>query len=319
MKKNGRGPTGFTLVELLVVIAIIGILIALLLPAVQTAREAARRSQCQNNLKQLGIALHNYHNTHGKFPYAAYEPMPLSDGEEQRKLGFGWGALILDFIEANDEKGLINFNYGQNQAQNGAAMKLRLPFYHCPSAPPQDLVTCCRSIDGADDGAESNYAGVASHCDVPGANTAIYSKCPNGLFYGQLSASGVIHQNVGSDLRELGRKISEITDGTSNTLMVAEVDFPFDDDPFRKIYYSTPDCPRGKCNIGFTWISGGHITTAHGINGHNWWQHRGVYSHHIGGAQFTYADAHVKFHSEAIDQLVLAALTTREGGEVINF
>ena len=314
MKKTGRGPTGFTLVELLVVIAIIGILIALLLPAVQAAREAARRSQCQNNLKQLGIALHSYHDTHGKFPHAGYSPLS-SAGEELRKRGFGFATLILDFIEANDEKGLINTDFGYNTNQNALAMKTFLPFYQCPSAPPNQLVTCCRGIPGADDAAETVYAAIATHCDVPNGRTYYHPFCDSAKR--QRSDSGVIHQNTPAGI--IGRKISEITDGTSKTFMLGECDYPFDDDPFRKVYYATTDCPRGVCNIGHAWIGVPSMTTAHGINGHNWWGLSGVFSHHPGGAQFNYADAHVVFLSEAIDQHILEALTTREGGELIQF
>ena len=321
-------PRGFTLVELLVVIAIIGILVAMLLPAVQSAREAARRVHCENNLKQLGIALHNYHITHGRFPYANYWPTSLGDPAERRKLGFGWSTLILDYIEANDEKGLIDFNYAMNTPQNECAMKTFFPFYQCPSAPVNLLVTCCIGVQGnnladcdligpgwhsADDAAETNYAAVATHCDIPRGDT--YHKCPNG----RRSDTGVIHSNVGKTLAGLGRKISEITDGTSQTFLLAEVDYPFDDDPFRKVHYASSDCPRGKCNIGSPWMCCNHVTTAHGINGHNWWQHGGVYSHHPGGAHFTYADGHVSFHVESIDQELLEALSTREGGEVVRF
>src|SRR5437868_1405501 len=112
MRANRRG---FTLIELLVVIAIIGVLVALLLPAVQSAREAARRSQCSNNLKQIGVALHNYHSAHDVFPlgssYQPYAPPATSNGWDC------WSAqaLMLPFMEQNAIYGAINFNFAPGQ------------------------------------------------------------------------------------------------------------------------------------------------------------------------------------------------------------
>jgi prepilin-type N-terminal cleavage/methylation domain-containing protein/prepilin-type processing-associated H-X9-DG protein len=126
LTRNGRN--GFTLVELLVVIAIIGILVALLLPAIQAAREAARRSQCSNNIRQLGLALHNYESTHKVLPASMYIDFSGKPWGE-------WGpqARLLSFLEEASLKNLIDFSQPYSAPKNLAAIAYRVPIYICPS------------------------------------------------------------------------------------------------------------------------------------------------------------------------------------------
>ena len=126
-----RRRTGFTLIELLVVISILGILIALLLPAVQAAREAARRTQCKSNLRQLGIALHLCHDTNSSFPPGSIKAGPAF----RRKTGWGWGAMILPYIEQRNLHAKIDFNAGSAERQNARdVLRHSIPLWHCPSA-----------------------------------------------------------------------------------------------------------------------------------------------------------------------------------------
>ena len=286
---DGSKRAAFTLVELLVVIAIIGILIALLLPAVQAAREAARRMQCSNNLKQIGLALHNYHDTHKVFPYA-------TGGQGTY---WSWSALILPFIESGNIHQRIDFRYPYNvvHAANNEAMKQFIPVYICPSAPGPGLCTCCGGIPGEEDAAETNYSAVATHRD---GSEAYYARDAEG--------TGVMY--LGSKTR-----IADVTDGTSQTLLVAEIDID-QDDPWKQ---STPShCPNAQCNIGKLWASENRLTTAYGINGDISHLLPGPRSRHPGGAQFVFTDGHVSFLQETINQEVLQALTTRDWGEVVD-
>ena len=276
---------GFTLVELLVVIAIIGILIGLLLPAVQAAREAARRMSCSNNLKQMGLALHNYHDAFKRFPYGR---TPIS-------FGWSWSALILPFVEEASLHDLIDFRYGYNQpGQNFKAVATQIKFYQCPSAPPPILVTCCGFIPGPDDAGETNYVATADHREY-GAHFS--------------HASGVLF--LGSRVR-----LKDITDGTSKTCIVSET-IRFPEDPWNAAQAGGVHCPNRDCHVGHTWTHDNGCVTFYGINTHSYYDEGGIESMHPGTAGFLFADGHVIFISDQIEKQVLKALGTRNYGELI--
>ena len=236
---------GFTLVELLVVIVIIGVLITLLLPAVQAAREAARTMACDNNLHQIGVALHNYHQTNSMFPSGYLSSFVTW-------AGFGWSAVILPYMEDQTIENLINFNApaGSHDPVNGSAMRHFIPGYQCPSALPLTLVEVSSAITNGptpwQDGAGTNYVGVdtdiaVDYCwDVTAAGQASKS---SGIFF----INGCV-------------RIDDIHDGSSQTLMVAErTAFP-DQDP----WYALAGAPPGV--LGEPWISKTLVTTYWGIN-----------------------------------------------------
>ena len=180
---------GFTLIELLVVIAIIAILIALLLPAVQQAREAARRSQCKNNLKQLGLALHNYHNSHLTFPPGVIQQADL--GEQ-----WTWPFHLLPYIDQGPLYNQLNTNhYTGGCTYNGSVMGTQLPALLCPSDTPANNNWTCYAL--------INYL----------ANTGV----------GIVRKETVPTHNVGVFYQQSKTRIRDITDGTSVTIGLSEI------------------------------------------------------------------------------------------------
>ncbi len=286
----------FTLVELLVVIAIIGILVALLLPAVQAAREAARRMSCGNNLKQLGLALHNYHDTYKTFPSGFIAPN-VANAE-----GWGWGALLLPFLEQqprHDQLGVTRWNLQQALAQPTLKPLFDTPIelFMCPSDTgfnKPGLIHNNRNFNnglGAVAGghstpvlvAMSNYIGVAGHRDV--ASNA-----------GNVENTGVLYylSNV---------NLADILDGTSNTLAVGERD--------------SRDCrsgtwvgvrnPRGDAAQGVSIVLGHSRPKLNQDPTIIPWDMDGLgcgegfSSFHPGGAHFVLCDGSVRFITETID------------------
>jgi prepilin-type N-terminal cleavage/methylation domain-containing protein/prepilin-type processing-associated H-X9-DG protein len=236
--------SGFTLIELLVVISMIGVLIALLLPAVQAAREAARRAQCVNNLKQIGIALHNYYNAITTFPsgYIDYQNNPSFTPDLDMGPGWGWAALSLPFMEQQPLYSAINFNLGITSPSNSTAVVTSLTVFQCPSDGynPQPCVlydiTCTRVIATV---AHSNYAAVCGweECFMnAGGNpqpfyvnnndpydSPITAGDPTDGIYGMSGVTcGFGPAGIGMFWRNSNTRDASVTDGLSNTLAVGE-------------------------------------------------------------------------------------------------
>ncbi|WP_422925566.1 DUF1559 domain-containing protein [Singulisphaera sp. PoT] len=201
---------GFTLIELLVVIAIIAVLIALLLPAVQAAREAARRAQCINNLKQIGLGLANYESTHGVYPMGSLRQTPADHCN--RYWGFTWADYILPYMEQTNTLNTLNFSGTYNSVRNATTFSMKIASYVCPSdtiadPTPPGLITT----------PQSSYAGVAGLTETYLYWWGIGDGQPNQDRCGVIDSEGVFGQSNKS------MKISEITDGLSNTAFVGEV------------------------------------------------------------------------------------------------
>ena len=307
----------FTLVELLVVIAIIGILIGLLLPAVQAAREAARRMSCQNNLKQIGLAFHNYHDTLSTFPPGKISDIQ-SDGSDRGNY-FGWGGLILPFIEAKNVQDLVDFKEKVYNEPNKTAGKTLLKFYLCPSDKDREI----REIpyynpDVLDENgwsklemielAPSHYAGIVTE------KISDYGR--------ETLADGwtLAHDELGVILLTRSVGMNEILDGLSNTLMITEASSYENSSPktydngswimgtnvFRKT--TAPVNYRPKC----AHFDSGTLDFSCSQCSAYQYETR---SRHPGGAHALACDGSVRFLSENMEMKTLASAMTRNRGD----
>ena len=336
---------GFTLIELLVVIAIIAVLIALLLPAVQAAREAARRAQCTNNLKQIGLALHNYVSAIGVFPpgYVSSVDRTVLDACNQDSenshgvdlgTGWAWGSMILPYMEQQPLYNSINFNLSVAFHQNDTCSRTSLSVYLCPSDPgPSIIPVFADPPDPAQPGtysasnvvdtlARGNYVGMYGIGEVCAQSGATDSPNNNGA--GPLGAhAGIFYRNSSTSL-------AAITDGTSNTIAVGE----------------------RSHNLSYvTWVArsiDGWLGKTSPIEGGTdkfdpspeecWTQIMGpagledgprtinnpeahvedYWSRHPGGANMLFGDGSVRFLKDSINPVPWRALATRNFGEVIS-
>jgi prepilin-type N-terminal cleavage/methylation domain-containing protein len=212
---RSRELRGFTLIELLVVIAIIAVLIALLLPAVQQAREAARRTQCKNNLKQIGLGLHNYHDTSNSFPLGSRGGDPVVGGAFYNLSGTNWRVSILPHLDQSPVFNNLNFSGGNFSAYQGFTNPVLSGFsvtaYLCPSSTVNPFVTVPGFDSGPGVSAMHHYVGIAGAYADPAVRT---SQCV-ATSYGQLCDDGLLRINSVSRVRDA-------TDGLSNTVIVAE-------------------------------------------------------------------------------------------------
>ena len=325
---------GFTLVELLVVIAIIGILVALLLPAVQAAREAARRSTCQNNFKQVGLALQNYHASMKRFPAGTEyrtanarsdcpeTPYPSDKGYNFP--GFGWGTFILPYMEQMQIYERLQVHDlptpdidGIYEDTNWENIGYILPSFVCPSEMNSD-----KWVD------ISSYLGHFGNdfWDMPLSNMAGVADSREGhcyLYHPSGNSNGVLF-----NFSEIGA--SRITDGLSQTFIVGEMTSA-----------RGRDLNGTEVWIGPSWVTRSVSDIHHGINSsgslpggrdddidpfdgdggnrhEEYIREHGFSSWHVGGAHFMFADGSVHFFSEDTDQLVLCAHATRAYEETIS-
>ena len=290
-----RHRSGFTLVELLVVIAIIGILIALLLPAVQAAREAARRAQCTNNLKQLGLALQNYHDTHQTFPPPGMIANQLS-----------WYTLILPFVEQGPIYEKMNWKEGHfNSAGKMSNAVNRINAFLCPSATGDMELSGDTNEDWPDGSGirayTAHYFGVLGPYGTNATTNQAYTCKDTTMDFGGECSQGTMPQ--------FGCKMRDITDGTSNTYMIGEISWKTM--PYYRAWI------RGKYadTRGTLYLFSKNVRYPINSKNKDKWNSVAFGSQHPGGAQFAMVDGSARFVPETIDHAIYLATASRDGGE----
>jgi len=302
MKSNVLKHRGFTLIELLVVIAIIAILIALLLPAVQQAREAARRSECRNKLKQIGLALHNYHDTHRVFP-------PNHDLNTSTSNGWSHRVMLLPFLDQAALYNTIDFNgHPSSPGANLAAVKTPMPIFACPSEPSTLTVSgdarlrdnwgwpfCGGSLGPCD----QNNIAVTSYKGMGGMSRGNAADGPDGMFQ-QLNVRPI--------------RMRDLTDGSTNVLAVGELS------PSWTTWNTwAPTHAEMVVAKPINWIKTQFDTPsakwAVQPGTHLWENVQSASSFHVGGCHFLLADGSVHFLSENMDLTTYQDLADFDDGQ----
>ena len=292
---------GFTLIELLVVIAIIAALIALLLPAVQQAREAARRAQCKNNLKQIGLALHNYAERMLVFPPAYFSKID-SGGNDLGK-GWGWCSFLLPDVDQANLQQTINFNVDITNPVNLTPRTKFLPAFACPSDSAPNTFT----ISVGPDGNPLTPSVVVAHANYVGVN-------------GNLGVTGNQAINDGAFLENMCFRHADISDGLSNTFFVSE----------RSVNMSLTTWVGAITGAGVVDIRDSSTDAIEGSaalvvshcgphppNNPEVTDADATSSGHVGGAHFLLGDGSVRFISSVISLTVYDALASRAAGDIV--
>ncbi|MCA8999630.1 MAG: DUF1559 domain-containing protein [Planctomycetaceae bacterium] len=334
--QNSSHRSGFTLIELLVVIAIIAILIALLLPAVQQASEAARRTQCKNHLKQLGLALHNFHDVYNHFPPGAQEsvcPASNSACTTGHIRGTTWLVHILPMLDQAPLYNLYDFDLPYTDEVNNAVGNNKVPGFYCPSGQSPDNSNG-RSNNTAEQTNDGTFNYTTHYYGIMGpslrANPSILTF--NNIMYnyvvgspttnGAYATDGILGQyrdTPGSVTTKFFTRFRDILDGSSNTMMVGERSHTH-------IPGINSTTMTTQANDWRSWVRGQNggsgttknitypINSTDYVNGNNF-NDISMGSNHVGGAQFLMGDGRVIFISENIDFPLYQTLASRASGE----
>jgi prepilin-type N-terminal cleavage/methylation domain-containing protein/prepilin-type processing-associated H-X9-DG protein len=301
-----RSFRGFTLIELLVVIAIVAVLIGLLLPAVQSAREAARRAQCSNNLKQIGLGMHNYHSVHNTFTPGYITAVVNDAAAPEIGPGWGWGVMILNDLEQKPLYQAINFSLQITDPGSLTARTATLSVFLCPSNVGSGPVVA------------SSLTGRVLTTDVSAGQYVASA--------GQLEPGEFPDSNNGVFYRNSRNGIRDITDGSSTTLMVGERSRNVADATWVGAVPTWQLCtnPRWsvqECGPASTLVVSHTGTAATGsiyVPNSKSSMVDDYWSLHPGGCNFLFCDGSVRFIKESVNPAVFSYLSTRAGGEVIS-
>jgi prepilin-type N-terminal cleavage/methylation domain-containing protein/prepilin-type processing-associated H-X9-DG protein len=306
---------GFTLIELLVVIAIIAVLIALLLPAVQAAREAARRSQCINNLKQIGLSLHNYESTNGAFPYGAnqYRNVTTIEGTVLNQYGGNLFLFILPFMEQAPIYNAFNMSLRTIAPANTTVERTIVNSLLCPSDPDsgnplrndRDAIGTASSLSYGGSMGPTNMDNLIPYCPPSPKNSGVQSYCIQGNW-------GSASSNIGGDMVgffgrfEMCQRMAGVSDGLSNTLMVGEL-LP---GHCNWTYAFAHNFPMSSTAIPLGMLD----QTNKGL----YYQSCGFKSRHSGGANFAMGDGSTRFIKSTINYQLYNAIGSSRLGEVVS-
>lgn len=305
-----RARCGFTLVELLVVIAIIGILVALILPAVQYAREAARRVQCSNNVRQVGVGIHNLHDALKVGPPGAVTGTAVKEPHRRFNiptgLDHGWAVFVLPYMEGQPLADLYKLDKDWRAPENQVVRESRIPTFQCPSTPLPDR------MDSHTSGGFTWRAAVSDYAPNNKINTALYAP-------GYISVQSFKFPDGFIDVNEC-RGFGACSDGLSNTLLICE------DAGRPRRYRTRGKLPAGTCSgagwadrdaeyitHGFT-LDGVTVPGRYAVNVTN---DNEIYAFHTAGAMVLYGDGSVKLLGEMVDINVVGRLITMCANEPI--
>lgn len=298
--------SAFTLIELLVSIAVMGLLLALLLPAVQMARESARRTECTNHLKQIGLACHEHHDTYRVFPPGWVQaPFTVPQGQVLQG-GHGYGPFLLPYLDQKPLADLYRWDKRAQGPENQPVAATQLEIYQCPSAEADRWVTA------VEDSRNYSYGGRGACGDYTGVKDIDTQLVDQGLVDPANKYVGVLTQDYLT-------RIADITDGTSQTILITEC-------AGRPTLWRAGRPIAGGYAAGGPWVSGtltfGQGSTSDGVTkigpcAINCTNDREVYSFHPAGANTLFSDGSVHFLSASLDIRVFAQLATRAGGEVV--
>lgn len=307
----------FTLVELLVVIAIVAILVGLLLPAVQSARETASRTQCVNNLRQIGLALQGFHDTHRVFPASGWTQ--AGAGNPAGKF-VGWRPLTLTYIEQENLRTLYDFKLNWWEETNATAAAVPVKVYQCPSVPERREVISAVAKPPRPAMSFSNPIAPTDYEAVMGVQPASINPHLQSPIYNASNRFSVMFRNSRT-------RIAKVTDGTASTIIVVEcaarplvyrngsANWSLDND--QGIGWADSEGPfslDGASADGSTEGCGTAGRCSHAMNKKN---DNEPYSFHPGGGNFLFADTHVQFVNEFVELRVFAALCTMSAEEVV--